>query len=239
MAVINDPNTAANIMRVGMGATPGWMPGHMTNGPLPVGNGGAYRLSLASGTMAAGLAANAEIFQFRFVTAASRVALVHGISVSAAMLTLPALSTTVMPGPFTLHVAIARGWTVAGSGGARATLTTNNAKLRTSGFATSEVNDAGISTTAALTAGTKTLDTANIGGVTGSGPGVLTAVGVVGPGVFIPKTNLLGEFSAGMAYPAIFANQEGFVIRNGAVAFPATMTWQFTVDVAWSEVDGF
>lgn len=236
MAVINDPNTAANIMRVGMGATPGWMPGHVAPGPLPVGAGGAYRLSLASGTMAAALAANAEIFQFRYVTAASRVCLVHGISICATVLTMPAVSTTVAAGPFTLLAAIARAWSAAGSGGTRATLTTNNSKLRTA-HATSEVNDAGISTTAALTAGTKTLDVANIGAVTAS-LFLGTAVGA-GATVLVPKENLLGEFAGGMAFPIALANQEGFVIRNGAVAFPATMTWQFTVDVAWSEVDGF
>lgn len=239
MAVINDPNTAANIQRVGMGATPGWMPAHVSSGPLSVGNGGGYRLSMTSGTMAASLAAGSEIFQFRYVSAASRVALVHGISVSAAMLTLPAISTLIVPGPFTLQSTVARAWTIAGSGGARATLTTNNAKMRTSPFATSEVNDAGISTTAALTTGTKTLDTSNFGGVTGAGPGVLTAVGTVAPSLFIPRTNLLGDFNAGMLFPLILATQEGFVVRVGAVAFPATMTWAFTVDVAWSEVDGF
>lgn len=238
MAVINDPNVAANISRVGMGVGFTWMPQQVSAGPLPPGAGGAYRLSMASGTMAASLAGNAEIFQFRYVTVNSRVCLVHGISVSATMLTLPAVSTTVLPGPFTLHATIARAWTVAGSGGSRAVLTTNNSKLRTS-HATSEVNDAGICTTAALTVGTKTLDGSNIGGVTASGPGVLTAVGVVGPGVFIQKTNLMGEFLAGMSWPVAFANQEGFVIRNGAVAFPGTMTWNFQVDVAWSEVDGF
>lgn len=236
MATINDPNIAAQVQQVGMGAGTIWTPAHGTGGPLPVGTGGAFRLSMASGTIAAGLAANAEVFQFRYVTAAGRVCLVHRIAVAAAMLTLPGVSTLVLPGPFTLHAAVARAWTAAGSGGTRATLTTHNSKLRTA-HSTSEVTDAGISTTAALTVGTKTLDTNNIGGVTGSAPGVLTAVGVVGPGVFIPKADLLGDL--GLAFPLILANQEGFVVRNGAVAFPATMTWQLTVDVAWSEVQSF
>lgn len=238
MAVINDPNTVGNVMRVGMGATPGWMPGHVTAGPLPVGNGGGYRLGLQSGTMAAGLAANAEIYQFRYVTAASRVCLVHGISLSAAVLTLPAISTTVLTGPYQIVGTIARAWTIAGSSGTRAVLTTNNSKLRTT-HATSEVNDAGIASTAALTAGTKTLDGSNFGSVTGNAGGVLTAVGVVGAGDLIPKVNLMGEFLGGLAFPLILANQEGFVLRNGASAFPATLTWCFTVEVVWSEVDGF
>ena len=235
MAVINDPNTAANIQRVGMGATPGWMPAHVTSGPLSVGAGGAYRLSMTSGTMAASLAANSEIFQFRYVTAVSRVALIHGISISATIITLPAVSATIASGPFTYRATIARAWTVAGSGGARAVLTTNNQKLRTS-HATSEVNDSGISSTAALTVGTKTLDSQDIGSVT-SGFVLATAVGAAGA-VIIPKTNLMGEYLGGMAWPITLANQEGFVIRVGTV-FPATMTWAFTIDAAWSEVDGF
>jgi hypothetical protein len=238
VATINDPNTAANIQRVGMGATPGWMPAHVTAGPLSVGNGGAYRLGLQSGTMAASLGANAEIYQFRYVTAASRVCLVHGVSISAAVLTLPAISTTVLTGPYHIVGTIARAWTGIGSGGTRATLTTNNSKLRTS-FATSEVNDAGISATAALTVGTKTLDGSNFGSVTGNAGGVLTAVGVASAAQFIPKSNLMGEFLGGLSFPLVLANQEGFILRSGAVAFPATMTWTFTVEVVWSEVDGF
>jgi len=33
--------------------------------------------------------------------------------------------------------------------------------------------------------------------------------------------------------------EEGFVIRNGAIIFPATMTWNFTVNVLWAEVPSF
>lgn len=238
MATINDPTTAANIQRIGMSSGMIWTPGHATNGPLPVGAGGAYRLAMQSGIMAASLAANAEIYQFRYVTGASRVCLIHGVSISAAVLTLPAISTTVLTGPFQVVGTIARGWTVAGSGGTRASLAGNNSKLRT-GHTTSEVNDAGISSTAALTAGTKTLDTSNFASVVGNAGGVLTAVGVVGSAQFIPTKNLLGEFIAGMAFPMILANQEGFVLRNGATAFPATLTWNFSVEVIWSEVDGF
>lgn len=238
MAVINDPTLATNITRVGMGTGMVWTPGHTASGPLPIGTGGAYRLALQSGVMAASLAANAEIFQFRYNTGLSHVCLVHGISISASVLTLPAISTTVLTGPYQIVGTIARAWSVVGSGGTRGVLTTNNSKLRTT-HATSEVNDTGISSTGALTAGTKTLDTSNFGSVTGSAGGVLTAVGVVGPAMLIPKVNLLGEFTGGLAFPLVFASQEGFVLRNGTSAFPATMTWSFTVEVIWSEVDGF
>jgi hypothetical protein len=235
MAVINDPNIAGQVEQVGMGAGTVWTPGHQAAGPLSIGTGGAYRLSLSSGTMAASLAAAAEIFQFRFVTAASRTCLVHRIRVSASILTLPAISITVLPGGLGLNACVARAWSAAGSGGTRGVLTGNNAKLRTS-HQTSEVNDTGIATTAALTVGTKTLDTANFGGVMGNSPGVLTAVGAAGPS-FIPSTDLLGDM--GLSFPLVLVNNEGFIIRNSILAFPATMTWSFTVDVAWSEVQSF
>jgi len=231
MATINDPTTAANIQRVGMASGMVWTPGHVTSGPLPVGNGGAYRLSMQSGTMAASLGANAEIFQFRYVTGASRVCLVHGISISSAM-NVAATAAALLA----YRATIARAWTAAGSGGARASLIGNLQKLRT-GHATSEVNDAGISTTAALTAGTKTLDTQDIGSVAFSA--LTGAITVTTDGILVPKTNLLGDFGGTLAFPLVLGNQEGFVIRAGANAHPAGMTWTFAVDVAWSEVDGF
>lgn len=231
MAVINDPNIAGNISRVGMGSGMIWMPQQVTSGPLPVGTGGAYRLSMQSGTMAVSLGANSEIFQFRYVSAAGRVCLVHGIAISSAMNV--AATTAVL-----LHyrATIARAWTVAGSGGSRAVVTVNNQKLRST-HQTSEVNDAGISTTAALTAGTKNLDAQDLGSTTFSP--LTGAITVDTQGVLVPKTNLMGEFVAGAAWPLVLATQEGFVIRTGANAHPAGMTWAFSVDVAWSEVEGY
>lgn len=230
MATINDPDLAANVLKVGMGAGTVWTPAHVTSGPLQVGTGGAYRLSMVSGTIAASLGANSELFQFRYVTAASRVCLVHGISVSAAM-NVAASAAALL----SLKATVARSWSAAGTGGTRATLTTNNQKLRTS-HATSEVNDIGMATTGALTAGTKTLDSQDIGGVSYSA--LTGAITVATQGVLVPKTNLLGDFQGGMAFPLVLANQEGFVVRSG-VANPAGMTWALTVDVAWSEVQSF
>lgn len=213
-----------------MGAGTTWSPQHVTSGPLPPGSGGAYRLSMVSGTLGAAIAANSELFQFRYVTAASRVCLVHGISVSAGA-NVAATAAAIL----SLRATVARAWTAAGTGGTRATLTTNNQKLRTS-HATSEVNDAGMATTAALGAGTKTLDAQDIGGIAyGVGTGAIT---VSIPIILVPKTNLMGDFAGSLAFPLVLANQEGFVIRTGIIN-PATMTWNLTVDVAWSEVQSF
>lgn len=228
MAVINDPNTAGNIAAVGNKAYSGV---HTLGGPFPVGSGGAYRISSASGTMAVSLASGAEIFQFRYVTAANRVALIFGIAISAGA-NVAATGAALL----TLRATVARAWTVAGSGGTRLTMTGNNGKQRTS-HATSEVNDIGIATTAGLTAGTKTLDAQDLGSIT-----FAPITGAITTGVIFnlfPKTNLLGEFIGGLGWPLVLANQEGFAIRSGANAFPAGMTWNFSVDVLWSEVDQF
>lgn len=227
MAVINDPTVAANIARVGSVT---YTPQHHVAGPFPVGAGGAYRLSQSSGVIGATLAANSELFQFRYVTAANRVCLVHGINVSACM-NVAATAAALL----SLRATIARAWTVAGSNGTRAVLTGNNQKLATS-HNTSEVNDAGIAGAGALTAGTKTLDQQDIGTVFYDA--LTGAITTLPSSQLVPSTNLFGDFAAGMAYPLILVNQEGFVVRSGPIG-PATMTWGLTVNVAWSEVDAF
>jgi hypothetical protein len=100
----------------------------------------------------------------------------------------------------------------------------------------SSVNDAGISTTGALTAGTKTLDATNTAAVAiGIGTGAITTY--VGTSL-LPPGDLYDADDPNM-HPMVFANQEGFVIRNGAVAWPATMTWVFAVEVQWAEVAAY
>lgn len=207
-----------------------WTPQHVTSGPLPPGTGGGYRLSMVSGTIGAAIAANSELFQFRYVTGAARVCIVHGISVSAGA-NVAATAAALL----SLRAAIARAWTADGTGGTPAALTGNLQKLRTS-HATSEVSSARMATTAALGAGTKTLDTQDIGGVAyGVGTGAITTAVNLN---LVPKTNLLGDFAGSLAFPLVLANQEGFVIRTGIIN-PATMTWNLTVDVAWSELQSF
>lgn len=230
MATIQDPAVDTNVARVGMAAGMVWTPQHVTSGPLPVGTGGAFRLSMPSGTIAAALAANSELFQFRYLTAASRVCLVHGISVSAGA-NVAATAAALL----SLRATIARAWTGDGTGGTAAVLTGNLQKLRTA-HNTSEVSSARMATTAALGAGTKTLDTQDIGGVSyGVATGALTTAPTF---TLVPKTNLLGDFAGSLAFPLVLANQEGFVVRSGIIN-PATMTWALTVDVAWSEVQSF
>jgi len=210
-----------------------FVPEHVASGPMSIGNGGGYRLAMTSGTIAAALAANSELFQFRYVTAASRVALIFGITVGAGAIVAPAVGVT--PVNMQLRAAIARAWTADGSGGTAANLTTNNQKLR-SAFATSEVSSARMATTAALGIGTKTLDAQDMGSVLTSTYFDLAASDV--DLTLVKPTNLLGEFAASLGFPLVLANQEGFVVRSGLV-MPATLTWNLIVNVLWSEVNAF
>lgn len=200
----------------------------VTSRPIEYGALGFYRISAISGTMAAALAANAEIWQFRWPDA-TRFAVVYRIAMSAG-----ANVAATAAGLSGFRITQARAWTAAGTGGTRMVLTGNNSKLRTS-MGTSLVNDAGISSTAGLTAGTKTLDTSDGGSVAiGIGTGAITT------GIsltILPQTELLDN-NGPSDHPMVFAQNEGYVIRSNVI-MPAAMTWHFAVNTSWAEVAAF
>ena len=228
MPVINDPTVPANIARVGNVV---YVPKHQVAGPFPAGNGGSFRCSMTTGTLSAAITANQEFFQFRYTTGTNRVCLVYGISVSASMNVAAAGSSLLV-----LRASFCRFWTGIGTSGTRATMTGNNNKMWHQ-HNTSEVNDIGISVSAALGQGTKTFDSQDIGQVSYSTTTALITART--SGTLVPKTNLLGEFTGGLASPLLLTDMEGFVIRNGSIGEPNTMTWNMSVDVAWTEVDAF
>jgi hypothetical protein len=200
----------------------------VTSRPIEYGALGFYRLGMVSGTMAAALAANSEIFQFRWPDA-TRFAVTYRISFSAGANVAASAAALAA-----FRLTMARAWTAVGTGGTRATLTGNNQKLRTS-MGTSLVNDAGCATTAALGAGTKTLDAHEIGGVAvGIGTGALT----VSPSfIIVPHVEIL-DVNSGTDHPIVQAQNEGWVLRSGNI-MPAAMTWHFMVNTSWAEVAAY
>lgn len=191
------------------------------------GGGNHYRYSGYTGTIGAALAANSEVFQFRFVTGTKTRALVthvefEGIGIVAAATVAGVLGFQMVP---------ARAWTVAGSGGTRIAVSGDNLQLETA-IGNSQVNDMGIATTGALTAGTKTLDANAVGGVLGSvGTAALTAAvqtSPIAPGMFF-------EAYQNQEMPLVLENQEGFVIRTTHVG-PASLTYVARFGVSWREV---
>jgi hypothetical protein len=187
--------------------------------------GRIYAFNAASGVMAAGLAANSEILQVRHVDATE----LRRLRVLAILLSASVDATGFTAGAGLFDVVPARAWTAAGTGGGTLTLTGNNGKLRT----TSNTNILGVSgeirvaTTAALTAGTKTLDAQGIAGIA-------APCGAAGTQIIAP-VDLLKEGLMPDGDPLFIGHQEGFVIR---ASVPAVGTWKFAATIYVSEATG-
>lgn len=188
--------------------------------PLYTGLLGSYSKALTSGTMAAGLAAAAPVFSFRY--GGANLAVIRAVTISATDITTGFAATNA-----TFNLFAARAFTASDSGGTAGTLTGNNGKMRTS-FATTGVTDIRISSTATLTAGTRTLDTDPLATLTG-GPTVTAGNPMIGAGtaIYLPGPT---------EYPLVLANNEGVVIQ---ATVPATGTWVLSVTVTWDEYTTF
>lgn len=191
--------------------------------------GNYYRYSGFTGTIGAALAANSELFQFRFLSGTKTFALVHKVMFDG----LGIIAVATATGPLGFQLTPARAWTAAGSGGTRIVTSGDNLQMETA-IGNSQVNDIGISTTGALTAGTKTLD-ANSQGQAIGGVGT-AAVTAYGPTSIVMPQPLFDTAEHGM--PMVFANQEGFVIRT-THAGPTALTYTAGFTVMWSEVTAF
>jgi hypothetical protein len=170
--------------------------------------------------MAAGLAGNSEILQFRW-SDATRLCVVHSVTLDG----LSGSATAFAAGFGKVDMLIARSWTVDGSGGTAATITTNNGKMRTSHGTTLLGAVRGASTTN-LTVGTKTLDAQAVGQISLS----------FGTAASVQYANIISLFDDNNKHPIILAQNEGFVLR---ATVPATGTWQFGATVTWSEVAAY
>lgn len=175
----------------------------------------AYSVTVVTGTIGAGLAANAPLMQLRW-THATRLCVIESVRVWAG-------SIVAFTAGFTqVDLMFARAFTVDGTGGATATLTGNNGKRRTSQMGTTALGSIRIATTAALGAGTHTLDTQPLGSTGGS------VVNVAGTPV-VPISELAPPQGG---HPILLAQNEGLIIR---ATVPATGTWTMGVDIHWSE----
>lgn len=181
---------------------------------------GAYQLSLASGNLTT-VAAGGPIFSFRYAPNTSTVCVIKRISIGFVCTT--AFGAAQQMG---FGVYAARSFSGSDSGGTAATLTGNNNKYRTS-LATTAVTDIRIGSTAALTAGTRTLDAQALGTNYFWVPGVGTA---------LTQTDLI-SYDAN-DYPIVLANNEGFVITN-QVLMGATGVGTAVVNVEWFEANAY
>jgi len=190
--------------------------------------GNAYRYSGFTGTIGAALGANSELLQFRFLTGTKTKCIVRKIMLDG--IGIVAVATAL--GPLGWMVKPARSWSVAGSGGTRIATTGDNLQLRQANPA-SQVNDLGIATTGALTAGTKTLDANAIGqAIISIGTGAVTTYQA------IPESGqALLDVSGGGA-PLVLGDQEGFSILTTHVG-PAALTYVVGFTIDWLEVAAY
>lgn len=210
--------TAANVAEVGVNRAL-----RVLSYPYPYDALGQYRVMHLSGTMAAGLAANSEIFQLRW-TDATRLCLINKVFLDG----LAGSATAFAAGFAKVDLLIARSWSSDGSGGTAATLTGNNAKLRTS-MGSSLMGSIRGSSTGALTAGTKTLDSQGIGVWA-------FTIGTVANVIYAPDRIPLFQALENNQHPIVLAQNEGIVVR---ATVPATGTWQFGISVDWCEIASF
>lgn len=190
--------------------------------PVDYGALGIYRMALLSGTMAAGLAAGANVLSFRWGDA-TRLCALQRLSLDG----LSGSATAFAAGFGNFRAFFARSFTASDSAGTAATLTGNNNKLRTS-MGTTLVTDIRMSATAALTAGTRTLDTQSFGAYS-------QAFGTATSVQYATNVLLFGaDIAAGM--PLVMAQNEGFVVQ---ATVPATGTWQFAMSFDWAEVTSY
>lgn len=179
---------------------------------------GAYRLSQRSGTIAASTAAGSLLYAFRYT--GSGVAVVSTVRIGLNVL------SGYTQGSISFGLWFTRSYTATETTNyTAATLSGNNAKLRTSFSTTSAV--AGICTTTGITGGTGTDDANPASSLTFNLPGT-----IVGQ----PVQDFM-TFSM-QSYPLVCGQNEGFRIRNDT-AFAATGTSQLAVSIEWFEATSY
>jgi hypothetical protein len=179
-----------------------------------------YSVSYLSGTMAAGLAADSEIFQFRWANA-NRKAVINSVTLDG----LAGSATAFAAGFAKVALSVARGWTAVGTGGTAALPTGDVAQLRAADALTG-VNDIRGASTGALGAGTKNIDAIPVG-IWSFSTG--TAVSTI----YVPQKVELFDARRANA-PIILEGNEGLTVT---ATVPATGTWQFALTVQWQETN--
>lgn len=196
--------------------------------PVDHGALGAYCYGGFTGILPAALAANSEIFQFRWADA-TRLCVIRKIRISAVV------STTFFAAgvPVQIDLVKSTGWTVAGTGGTGLTPAALLKRRISMGSTLVAAGDIRIATTAALGAGTKTLETLSLSTLAAAGPITASLNGeIIAPGTILWQAEV-GDGE----HPLVLAQNEGFSIRS--VAVPGTGTWTAGITVDWAEVTAY
>lgn len=203
---------------------------HTISKPTDAGALGHYRVSVATGVVAAALAANAQVYQFKFTGGGANLAVIKSVRVE---FHTTVVFTSAYALDFGVDMVVTRAY-AAGGGGTTLTLTGDNQALRASmGTCLAVIN---VSTTAALTLAT-TLDAQPIAQSIGH-PNVRNPATAI---EYAKSREPLMMYRADLAageHPLVLTNTEGFVIRNRTV-WPAAGTGIFTIECVWAEVTAF
>lgn len=186
--------------------------------PVDYGLGGCFQICSKSGVMTAGLAVNSPIYSFRW-TSATLNALVRRVRIQAW-----SLGTGFTAGVAMFDMFVCRAWTVADSAGVADTLTTDNGNLRTA-MPSTALPELRHSSTAALTAGTRTKDAQPLDSMMF---GITTAINTSF------STGVVKLFERnGAEHPLLLSANEGFTVQ---ATVPATGTWSWLITTEWDEV---
>lgn len=190
----------------------------------PVEQLGTYSVSLFTGAYTTA-AANSTMFSMRFVagsTGLAQIAMIQRIAITIVPTVAFTAAQQVSYGAY-----VARSFSAVDSGGTAATLTGNNNKLRTSMSTTqlAATGDMRISSTGALTAGTRTLDSQAFAVASAWVPSTLVAQP-------IQQVILYENFAGDQAL--VLANQEGLIINN-LILMGAAGVLSIGVTVEWTE----
>jgi hypothetical protein len=196
--------------------------------PPDHGSLGAYSYGGFTGILPAALAANSEIFQFRW-TDATRICVINEVKISACV------STTFFAAGVPVQIDLIKStvWSAAGTGGTAITPAALLKKRTSMGASLIASGDIRIATTAALGAGTKTLETYGMASLNAPGPITASLNGQIIP----PGTILFRKEADAGQHPLCLVQNEGFSIRS--VAVPATGTWSAAISVDWTELPAY
>lgn len=189
---------------------------------------GSYSYGGFTGVLPAALGANSEIFQFRW-SDATRICIINAVKISACV------STTFFAAgvPVQIDLIKSTGWSVAGTLGTAISPAALLKKRTSMGSSLVASGDMRIATTAALGAGTKTLETLAMATLNAPGPITASLNGQI-----IPAGTRMFEADVNHGeHPLSLVQNEGFSIRS--VAVPATGTWMASITVDWTEVTAY
>jgi hypothetical protein len=225
MAIIADGTTPSQLLAVDSS----FKAARASLRPLDQGALGHYRMSAASGALA-GAAASAPVFSFRWADA-TRLAVVTSIIARQVPTTLFTAAQE-----HGVEFVVARSFSASDTAGTAIVTTGNQGKLRTS-HATSLVTDMRISATAAVTAGTRTLDTLSFANSSGWSQDI-NAAAATQQLVVTPVVCTFQPDAARGEHPLVLAQNEGFIVRE-TVALGAAGVVKLQVEVQWTEVTAY